>query len=184
MTDTYILCDEDDMCLEHIDNSNQFMLSFSVLEKYNNVVEIVESDELFILLKTLNDDNIRNVEQTILQNNIYETILTINTPKTLHTSNAIDPVCNIIMKYSKHITNTITILSDVSQNNKSILQVKDNIKQIYISNFCLKVKNINNQTTFEIEFLFDSNVNENINKFLALYIKKLFKKIKLYFDMV
>ena len=184
MTDTYILCDDDDMCLKHIDNTNHFILTFSVLEKYNNVVEIVESDELFILLKTLNDDNITNVEQTILQNNIYESILTIKTPKTLHTSRSVVPVCKIIIKYTKNITDKITTLSDASQSNKHIIQVKDNIEEIYISNFCLNITNNNDNTRFDITLAFDANINDSINKFVALYIKKLFKKLKLYFDMV
>ena len=78
----YTLCSKNNTLLEHLEDTNDFKITFDVLEKYENIVEIIQDNKLFELLFELNKDVIINYSETINKNtsNVTLTISSKNLP--------------------------------------------------------------------------------------------------------
>ena len=49
--DKYILCDKDNIVVEHEDETNNFTISFEVKEKFDTIKELFVEDMFFCLIK-------------------------------------------------------------------------------------------------------------------------------------
>ena len=74
----YELCSKNGILLSHLDNSNDFNITFSVLEKFDTICEIIKERKLFELIFELNKDIITDYSETI-QNDFSNVKLDINT---------------------------------------------------------------------------------------------------------
>ena len=178
MNNTYILCSDDNIILKHNDDTNKFMLSFDVLENYNNILEIIKDNLFFSLMKELNSSIITDYNGSI-QNNINHMSLKIITPKDFNFKNTYGEHIILHFSYMLNINDNETIFKNIDIQNKN-----NTINNIYFNNFEILVKKIPSGTTLTFNFTFDENVNDTINKFIALYFKKILKNFKKYFDMV
>jgi hypothetical protein len=176
----YTLCSDNDMVLEHEDDTNNFRLTFNVLEKYDNVVEIIKDNALFKLIYEVNNTIITEYRDDI-KDNVNQIELKINTPKDYSFKNTYGDYFVLRIGYSLKIKDNEVILI----NNKFINNKNNNSNSdIWFDNFNISTKELSNGCLFTVLFTFDKNVNDTMNKFCALYIKKLIKNLKLYFDMV
>lgn len=177
MDNLYVLCSDNDIILEHDDDTNNFIMSFNVSEIYDNVLTIITENNLFNLLYELNNDIIINYSETT-KDKVNNVIYKIVTPK--------DASLKI---FNEHIYLKFSYLIDV-KNNETILyphdtkSCDDNKDNITLNNFNMIIKKNSSGTSIKITYSFDDNINNITNKFVALYIKKLIKKLKQYFDMV
>jgi hypothetical protein len=178
-SEIYILCNENDMTLEHQDETNNFKLTFFVKEKFQNVSDLVEGNSIFALLYELNKDIILNYIENF-EDNINKVVYKINTNK-----------INIFKEFADEIylfLNYIITKSD----NKTILssKIKDtelstnNKNYVYLINYNTEIYNNITSTKITINFTLNKKINNISNKFVALYMKKIFYKLKQYFDMV
>jgi len=175
-SEIYVLCNENDMILEHQDETNNFKLTFSVNEKYNNVAEIVEGNSIFALIYELNKDIILDYIENF-ENNINKVVFRINTNKVnifKEFSDEIYLFINYII--SKH-DNKIILSSKMEEN------ISSNKNYIYLINYNTEIRNNNKSTLISLNFTLNKKINNISNKFIALYIKKIFFKLKQYFDM-
>jgi hypothetical protein len=175
--DTYVLCSDDEIILEHQDDTNKFKLTFNVLESYEAVVEILQDNFFFDLAKQVNSNIITDSTQSSKDNINYNS-LKIITPKDFNFKNT----------YGEHINLHFVYVVNIINENQAILQniqnknTKSDLENIYFNDFGVVITK-NNVTSIVISFTFDENVNDTMNKFIALYIKKIFKNVKKYFDM-
>ena len=178
MNNTYILCSDDNIILKHHDDTNKFMLSFDVLENYNNILGIIKDNLFFSLIKELNTSIITDYNGSI-QNNINHMSLKIITPKDFNLKNKFGEHIILYFNYILNINDNETLFENIEIQNKNT-----NINNIYFNNFEILVKKIPSGTTLTFNIIFDDNVNGSVNKFIALYFKKILKNLKKYFDMV
>jgi replicative DNA helicase len=176
MDNLYVLCSDNDIILEHDDDTNNFIMTFNVSENYDNIENIVKENNFFNLLYELNNDIIVNYSETV-KDKTNNVIYKIATPK------------NASLKvFDEHIYLYISYLLD-SKNNEIMLYTCDakpcdnNKQHIVLNNFNMIITKNLSGTTIKIKYSFDNKINDVTNKFLALYIKKIIKKLKQYFDM-
>lgn len=182
--DKYILCDNDNIILEHEDDTNNFTISFNVKENFNEIKELFIENTFFYLLKELNDDIINEYKENIL-NDINNVVLKIQTPNEPIFKKLFDKYIFLNIKYNKYITNEnikLTGVKDISISNVY------NKSDIHFDQFNMMIQPINTNsdscTKCILEFSFVNNLDGVTNKFISLYIKKLIKKFKQYFDML
>ena len=191
-TDLYVLCSDDDIVLKHSDNTNDFQMSFDVLEAYENVSSLIEQNMFFTLLSELNPDIIVDCSETSI-GEVRNVICKINSPK--DASLKIFKKCIYLhISYSMHRVNqNETILSAAvaaeSATTAATATTDDDdaltTTAIALEHFYMSInKTCTNGTHFVIKFSFDNKINDVTNKFIALFLKKLIKKIKQYFDMI
>jgi hypothetical protein len=174
----YTVCSDNDIILSQCEDTHDFKITFNVLEKYETIVEIIQQNQFFELAHMLNDDIIEKYTENNIDNK-NNVILKINT-KDLNINNNIYNNLFIVLDYSKNIDKNICQMKSISSNNKL---VENN--EIQLEKFSLLVSNNNSKTTFDIEYTIYSNDMKNLNvseKFMSLYLKKIFYRIKQYFD--
>lgn len=178
----YILCSDDNMILEHIDYTNKFILKFDVKESYSNIIDLIKSQDFYTLIKELNSDIVRNVE--IINHNDYdEVVFDIEIPNSLKVSDTINKNLKLHLFYKNTYGDSQTKIEGFIPSLESINNKKmEIINDIYLENTSIIVYKKGETSTFELFLNFDNKINDKINKFLALYLKKLFKKVKMYFD--
>jgi hypothetical protein len=178
----YILCSDDNMILEHIDYTNKFKLKFDVKESYSNIVDLIKSQDFYTLIKELNSDIVRNVE-IIGQNDYDEVVFDIEVPNSLKVSDTINKNLKLHLFYKNTYGDLQTKIEGFIPSLEYINTKKmEIINDIYLENTSIIVYKKGETSTFELFLNFDNKINDKINKFLALYLKKLFKKVKMYFD--
>jgi hypothetical protein len=79
-----------------------------------------------------------------------------------------------------YITNDNVTLKGINDINKSDVYNKNNV---HLEQLNATICPNNNGTKIEFGFHIGNNIDGIMNKFVALYVKKLIKKVKLYFDM-
>jgi len=180
--DKYILCDNDNIVLEHEDDTNNFTMSFRVKEQFNNIKDLFTENTFFHLIKELNDDIIHEYTETILDD-INTVVFKIQTPNEPTFRKSFDNYIFFNIKYNKYITNENITLSGVQDISSSNIYTENNIN---FDNFNIMIQpinmNNNSYTNIILEFCIGNNIDGIMNKFVALYLKKLIKKVKLYFD--
>jgi len=174
----YTVCSENDIILSQSDETHDFKITFNVLEKYENIVEIIQQNQIFELVHMLNNDIIEKYTESIINKN-NNVVFKINT-KDLSINNKIYNNLFIVLEFSKNIDNNTCKLESVASTNKKLEN-----NEIQLENFSLLVSNNNSKTTFVIEYTISSTDMENLNvseKFISLYLKKIFYRLKQYFD--
>lgn len=180
--DLYILCSDDNMILEHIDYSNKFKLKFNVNESYSNIVDLIKSKDFYILIKELNSDIVKNVE-IFYKNDYEEVVFDIVIPSSLKVSDTINKNLKLHLFYKNTYGDLQTKIEGFIPSSECINNKKEEIiNDIYLENTAITIYKKGENSMFELFLNFDNKINDKINKFLALYLKKIFKKVKMYFD--
>jgi len=174
----YTVCSENNIMLSQCDDTHDFKITFSVLEKYENIVEIIQQNKLFELIQLLNADIIEECSENVVNNN-NNVVLKLNT-KELNINNKLYNNLVIMLNYSKNIDNNICgLISIDSTNNK----VSNN--EIQLEQFSLIITDNKSKTNFDINYTIANNNITNLNvseKFISLYLKKIFYRLHQYFN--
>jgi hypothetical protein len=174
----YTVCSENNIVLSQCDDTHDFKITFSVLEKYENIVEIIQQNKLFELIQMLNEDIIEKCSENIVNNN-NNVVLKLNT-KDLNINNNIYNNLVIVLNYSKTIDNNLYRLISVDSTDTKVSN-----NEIHLKQFALLLSNNKSKTNFDITYTLANNNIKNLNvseKFISLYLKKLFYRLKQYFD--
>jgi len=176
----YTLCSNNDILLEHLEDSNDFKITFDVLEKYENIVEIINDHNLFELVFELNKDKILNYsEKTNSNTNVHNVIITIaskHLPSFDGTSKEVYLYFNYSIKENNKVGCT-TLYSTLVDNN-----IDKNNNHIYLSNFDLQLINKHTSSKVIINYSLGDEINKVSHKFISLHFKSIFNKLKQYFD--
>ncbi len=174
----YTLCSKNNILLEHLEDTDDFKITFDVLEKYENIVEIIQDNRIFELLFELNKDVIINYSETI-NKNISDVILTISS-KNLPVLDDKFTEANVYFSYSikenKELGCT-TLYSNVI--NKPD---EKSYNSVYLHNFDLQLTNNHKSSHFIVNYSLNDGSNKVSNKFISLHLKNIFYKLKQYFD--
>ena len=174
----YTLCSNNDMLLEHLEESNDFRITFDVLEKYENVVEIIQEHKIFELIFELNRDVIINYSETS-NNNVNNIILNISSKNLPSFDNNFTEAfvhISYSIKENKNLECT-TLCSNLI--NKPLDSDKTHI---YLLNFDLHLLNKHKSSQFIINYSLNDDISKVSNKFVSLHLKNIFYKLKQYFD--
>lgn len=176
--DTYTLCSDDDIILDHEDDTNNFIIKFNVIETFSNIKEIINENMFFYLIKELNDSIILNYNETTNEDT-NSVIFKIQTPNEASFKKIFDGYFNLYINYGKNVTNDKVTMFGIKHTNLNSLSKND----IYFEKMNITIgSNEQNGSNIEFHFSLDDGVDIVMNKIVALYIKKIIKKIKIYFD--
>jgi hypothetical protein len=174
----YTLCSDNNILLEHLEESSDFKITFDVLEKYENIVEIIKEHKLFELVFELNKDIMLNYSEKTNSNN--SDIILVMEPKKLSSFDNTAKEVNIYFNYSiKENTNleSITLFSSLVDK-----PVDTNKNNIYLCNFDLQVTNKKTSSHFILNYSLSDYISKVTDKFISLHLKSIFYKLKKYFD--
>lgn len=172
----YVLCSDKNVLLEHLDDTNRFRITFDVSGNYNSILEIISENQLFELLFELNKDILLDYTTTET-NNIHNVLLKVST-KNINITNIKDDMF-------MHLNYTSKFNSNECELNSVVIDKVDKLTKnhLFLSDFNVKISNNNSYTKFVINYVIDDMIDNNLApKFVALYLKKLFYRVKLYFD--
>jgi len=173
----YSLCSKNDVELLHLDNTNDFKITFEVLENFDNICEIIQQHELFELIFELNRDVLTNYSE--IENKNVNNVRFNITSKGLPSFNTFSEAVIYLsysIKYDK-LDERINLYSN-SVNKPS--NSDDN--HIYLVNFGFQVNKNAESSLVTINYTLDDNINNVSNKFISLHLKNIFYKVKKYFD--
>jgi len=177
--DWYIVCDEKNLLLKKNDN-NEYSLSFDINENPVNdvsVLELLNCKQLFELLYELNKDIIESItedsENTI--NNVNNVTIKI---KNLKSEFKQIKNVNIHLKFVYKFDNDECIISSFPFDS-NLVSTEDNL---YIPSFQINFKQ-NQPTNVLLTFKLDEVVDNDVfQMYIGLYFKKLFYRLKMYFE--
>lgn len=174
----YELCSKDGVLLSHLDNSNDFNITFSVLEKFDTICEIITERKLFELIFELNRNVITDYSETI-RDDFSSVKLDINTDG-LPSFNT-HKESSIFLEYS---IDGDTQKDDCICLSSQVINKPENAEKnhIYLVKFDLNVKKSGGVSIFAINYSLDININNVSNKFISLHLKNIFYKLKQYLD--
>ena len=174
----YTLCSKNNTLLEHLEDTNVFKITFDVLEKYENIVEIIQDNKLFELLFEVNKDVIINYSETRNKNtsNVTLTISSKNLPSIDDKFTEANVYFSYSIKENKQLGCT-TLYSNVI--NKP---VETSNNSIYLHNFDLQLTTKHKSSQFIVNYSLNESINKVSIKFISLHLKNIFYKLKQYFD--
>jgi hypothetical protein len=176
----YTLCSDNKILLEHLEDSNDFKITFDVLEKYENIVEIIHAHKLFELVFELNKEIILNYSEKInSKTNVNSVIITIST-KNLPSIEDNSKEASIYFNYSIKEDNKLGCTTLYSSSIDKPIDTNKN--HIYLCNFDLQLINKKTSSQIIINYSLTDEINKVSHKFISLHFKNIFYKLKLYFD--
>jgi len=177
----YTLCSDNKILLEHLEDSNDFKITFDVLEKYENIVEIIHAHKLFELLFELNKEIILNYSEKINSNtNVNNVIITISS-KNLSSFDDNSKEAAIYFNYSIKENNK-TGCTTLYSSRLIDKPIDTNKNHIYLCNFDLQLINKHKSSQIIINYSLSDEINKVSHKFISLHFKNIFYKLKQYFD--
>ena len=176
--DWYCVCSEKNIILEsNYDNSNLYKLYFNTNNTTNitEIIDIIKDGEFFKLICELNKDIIYQYD--IVNVNEQNQLIQLNLKNDIKNKELDIKIYLNINIIINHDNNSCIITS-----NNSNLNTSTN-KEIYLHDFKITIEEYQNKPQFVILFGIDDVFNTDIIRLsLALYLKKIFYKLKLYFD--
>jgi hypothetical protein len=175
----YMICNEKDIILQKNDD-NMYKIDF-VLNEQNadySLINIISSNQLFDLLYELNKDIIETINTINTENDSNYTVINI---KNKNMDIIDEKILYIHFKY-KYIFDTNKCILESDLINK---KEEDKKAIIYMDNFKVEIKeNKENLTKIHILFNFNNIYYESqlVNIAIAMYIKKIFYRLKMYFE--
>lgn len=176
--DKYILCSDDGIILEHEDETNNFTITFDVNENFLNLKEIFVENMFFYLIKELNDSIILDYSETINESD-NRVLFKIKIPNEVSFKKHFNDHFNLYINYDKTITDEKVNIFCIKQDSNVNELDKNNI---YFEKMNIVVEPNKNGSSILFNFYLNDGIDIIMNKFVALYIKKLIKKLKIYFD--
>jgi hypothetical protein len=173
----YSLCSKNDVELLHLDNTNDFKITFEVLENFDNICEIIQQHELFELIFELNRDVLTNYSEIEI-NNVNNVTFNI-TSKGLPSFNTFSEAV-IYLSYSIKYNKLDDCINLYSHSVNKPGNADNN--HIYLVNFGFQVNKQSASSLVTISYTLDDNINNVSNKFISLHLKNIFYKVKKYFD--
>jgi hypothetical protein len=173
----YSLCSKNDVELLHLDNTNDFKITFEVLENFDNICEIIQEHQLFELIFELNKDVLTNYSEIEI-NNVNKVTFNI-TSKGLPSFNTFSEAV-IYLSYSIKYNKLDDCINLYSHSVNKPSNADNN--HIYLVNFGFQVNKQSDSSLVTINYTLDDNINNVSNKFISLHLKNIFYKVKKYFD--
>jgi len=170
------ICSEHDILMDKNDD-NLYRIKFNMIENKNNklnIIDTIKQNIFFQLIYELNQDIIKEYISDF-KNNKNNVVLTVINDNEIIDTKSINVNLNINYFFQNNKCEMVS-----SNDNSTLLSTLDNI---YVNDFHLS---ITNDITTEILLTFsldDDIFNSALEKiFIALYFKKIFRRLKLYFE--
>lgn len=177
--DWYTICNEKDILLQKNDE-NIYKIDFLLKDKESEytLINLIKANQLFDLLFELNKDIAESINTVNSSNDSQYTVIHIIN-KNIDLIN--EKIIHIHLQYQYIFDTNKCILKPIVINRKE----DDSQTLIYMDNFRVEIEeSVDNPTKIHLLFGFNNKFFESnlVHVGIAMYIKKIFYRLKLYFE--
>jgi len=183
------ISDDKNIIFEKV-NNDEYKLTINIVPSPDNehtIIDIVKNKEFFNLLYELNNELIHKICTTEKEDNIQNTIIHLLINDSDDDSSILDNITDIYLYLESNINiisvNKCEIISLTDNiNNINNDEQNDNTLHISLTKFNTLIEIIDDKYEIIVCFSLEKNIPAFLKTYIGFYLKKIFYKLKLYFE--